>query len=360
MQKPVLPENFRCPQQDALFAFLDGIYEHGPLIGAVTAPPGTGKSHAFRQYKAAVKRRHRERQEQRRTIAFTEVRARFRAHGCLTTSEDRSWIQERWIAMGRRELVSESELLGMLQSRLSDLGRSDDAEEVKWKYTERPCPNVVIITPSQTTTEAEMIKLLAYAVTGRFFNYPGAFEPRQALLDRLKDASGDWLIIVDEAQRLRLAPLLLTREVYDDGGATVVLAGTPDLEANLARRGLESLFSRIGLHHRMEELSVDQVRTLLPGWEPAIQRRIHAHSGGIFRRIENLVRLCQQIAEVNEEPRVTAEILNEAFRHIPDLLPGDVRAKVPAPSAARAELARPARAPVPEAVGTAVAKQSAG
>ena len=73
MRKPVLPENFRCPQQDELFAFLDGIYDHGPLIGAVTAPPGTGKSHAFRQYQAAVKRRYRERQEQRRTIAFTEV-----------------------------------------------------------------------------------------------------------------------------------------------------------------------------------------------------------------------------------------------------------------------------------------------
>ena len=359
MRKPVLPENFRCPQQDELFAFLDGIYDRGPLIGAVTAPPGIGKSHAFRQYQAVVKGRYRERQEQRRTIAFTEVRARFRSEGCLATSEDRRWIQERWIAIGRRELVSESELLGMLQSRLCELGRPNDAEEVKWNSA-RPCPNVVIVTPSQTTTEVEMIKLMALGVTGRQFNYPGAFDPRQALLARLLNGNGEYLIIVDEAQRLKPAPLNLVREAFDDGGATVVVAGTPDLEANLARRGLESLFSRVGLHFHMEELTVEQVQKLLPGWDPAVQRRIYAYSGGVFRRIENLVRLCLQIADVNEEPKVTMEILNESVRHIPDLLPGDIMAKAPRPATARAELARPARAPVPETVGTAVAKSSTG
>jgi hypothetical protein len=203
-----------------------------------------------------------------------------------------------------------------------------------------------------------MVRLLAYAVTGRAFNYPGIYLPRQAMLDRIR--SGNYLIIGDEIQRLKLAPLGVWREVYDDAGATVVLAGTPDLEANLARNGMESLFSRIGLHHRMEALTLEQVQKLLPGWEPAVHRRIYAHTGGVFRRIEHLVRLCGQICEVEEIPKVTMEVLGEAVRHIPDLLPGDVKGKVSPPSAARAELARPARAPMPEVASAAVAKQSAG
>ncbi len=182
-------------------------------------------------------------------------------------------------------------------------------------------------------------------------------------MEELTRWAGNWLIIVDEAQRLKIGPLNLLREIYDDGGATLVLAGTPDLEASLMCRGAESLFSRVALHYRMEPLSAEQVEKLLPGWEARLVRRIYAHTGGIFRRIENLVRLCEQIRAVNEEPRVTVEILDEAVRHIPDLLPGDVKgraaAAAQAATSARAELVRPARGAAAAAPGGQAAVQQA-
>jgi hypothetical protein len=361
MRQPVLPDNFRCQQQDGFFAFLDDVYDNGPQIAMATAGPGMGKSHGVRQYKEDVAKRHRQRQEARRTIALPEVKERFRAEQCLNTAADRAWLQERWIAMGRRERVSEVELLDMLRNRLAELRRDEDADWINNTFTGRPCPEVVIVTPSQTTTESEMLRLLSYEVTGRASNYlTNVFPPRHYLLEAIKRGNGSWLIIVDEAQRLKPGPLSVVREVYDDAGATVVFVGTPDLEVTLAGRGLESLRSRIAYHYRMDALSVEQVCTLLPGWDQRIVRRIYTHTGGVFRRIENLVHLCEQIRDVNEESKVTGEILDDAIQCIPDLLPGDGKRRVAAPATARVELARPARAATPEAPVSGVAKQATG
>jgi hypothetical protein len=358
MRQAVLPDNFRCPQQDELFAFLDDVYDHGPQIAMVTAPPGTGKSHSFRQYEAIVEKRYRQRQEQRRTIALPEVKARFRSQGCLETAGDRAWLQsewERWSGVHlemngmRRERISERELRELLRRRLRELEREVEQDVADDPAGERPCPRVVIITPSQTTTDGQLMRLIAYTVEHLPSTWRHSAPPHQMFIDFMNRSGGNWLFVIDEAQRLEVRPLNLTREIYDDAGATVVIAGTPELEAKLARRGAESLRSRVAVHYRMDGLSAEHVCRLLAGWDARVARRVYAYTGGVFRRIENVVRLAEQIRAVNNAPRVTMEILEEATRYIPDLLPADLR-RAAAAGVAQKET-RPSVPAVPESAG---------
>jgi len=324
MRQSLLADNFRSVQQDTLFALLDDLYEDGPQIGVVTGPPGVGKGHALRQYEEEVEKRYRARLDRRRVITLFDSRQRFRAAG-FKTREDFQWLDAKWQSrFSRRDRVSEAELVGMLRERGGELNRPAEEFPLAAKNDERPCPRLVIATPSQTTSENAMVKVLAEAVTRQRCAYWSVFDAHRELMGALQRADLGWFLIVDEAQRLKPLTLTVLREVYDDAKVSLVLVGTPDLEVNLHRRGAESLLSRISLCHRMEALDAQQVRGVLQGWDERLVRRIYAHTGGVFRRLIHLVELCEQIRLVNEESKITAEILDEAVQHIPDLLPESV------------------------------------
>jgi len=347
MRAPLLPENFRNAQQDTLSAMLDDLYEGAPQIGVVIGPAGTGKTHALGQYLREVKERHKARLDRRRVITLYDARQRFKAAGLLRRREDLRWLDDQWKGLDGGERASERELVIMLRSRGYELGLSEEQLPPTPPAETRPCPQPVIVTPSQTTTESGMVKLMTAAVSpSRARCYFSVFDAHQALMGALHE-NRDIFLIVDEAQRLKTGPLTVTREVFDDAGVSVVLVGTLDLEANLQRRGAESLLSRVSLSYRMDPLDGEQVRALLASWNERLVRRIYAHTAGVFRRIVHLVELAEQIREVNGEPKVTAEILDEAVLHIPDLLPGlpGRREVLGVPTPAAPANAMPARTP---------------
>src|SRR5450759_2969875 len=79
-------------------------------------------------------------------------------------------------------------------------------------------------------------------------------------LERLvPDPTG--LLVIDEADRLKIAGLEQARSIFDQGGVGMILIGMPGIEKRLAR--YPQLYSRIGFVHEFHPLSAGELRQLL-------------------------------------------------------------------------------------------------
>jgi DNA transposition AAA+ family ATPase len=132
------------------------------------------------------------------------------------------------------------------------------------------------------------------------------------------------LLIVDEADRLKLAGLEQIRDIYDRGPLGVILIGMPGLEKRLARYG--QLYSRVGFVHPFRSLSDAEVRFILQekwaelGLELDISdftdsealAAIVRITGGNFRLLQRLFTQIERILQINELRVVTKEVVETA------------------------------------------------
>src|ERR1035441_6528628 len=68
------------------------------------------------------------------------------------------------------------------------------------------------------------------------------------------------LLVIDEADRLRMAGLEQVRNIFDHGGIGLVLIGMPGIEKRLAR--YPQFYSRIGFVHEFWSLGAKEVHEL--------------------------------------------------------------------------------------------------
>ena len=132
------------------------------------------------------------------------------------------------------------------------------------------------------------------------------------------------LVIVDEAQRLKMAAIEQLRDLYDRLHFGLVLIGQPGLEKTLAR--YPQLYSRVGFAHQFRVHSEDETRWLLgQRWshlgmnirvddftdQEALAAIIRI-TGGNFRVIHRLLMQIERILEINHLQTVTKEVVEKA------------------------------------------------
>jgi hypothetical protein len=131
------------------------------------------------------------------------------------------------------------------------------------------------------------------------------------------------LILVDEADRLRIASLEQVRAIFDEGQIGLILIGMPGLEKRLAR--YPQFYSRIGFVHEFRPLAAKEVCELLdrrwapPGvclpQEPLDAETVAAIiriTGGNFRLLNRLLTQIERIFEINALQQVTKTVVEAA------------------------------------------------
>ncbi|MGA2133920.1 MAG: AAA family ATPase [Bryobacteraceae bacterium] len=132
------------------------------------------------------------------------------------------------------------------------------------------------------------------------------------------------LLVIDEADRLRMAGLEQVRNMFDHGGIGLVLIGMPGIEKRLAR--YPQFYSRIGFVHEFRPLATTEIRQLLldrrwtpPGvrlpqqpLDPETVATIIRMTGGNFRLLNRLLTQMERILEINALQEVTKAVVEAA------------------------------------------------
>jgi DNA transposition AAA+ family ATPase len=183
----------------------------------------------------------------------------------------------------------------------------------------------LIYTPTITTTPkqlAEELQGLRWDLTLAADRATDPDDEQHHPLAGLPDPTE--LILVDEADRLKLPALEQVRDLYDRSGISVILIGMPGLEKRLARYA--QLYSRIGFVHHYRTLSADEMRFLLAHkWEQLglsyapdeftdteAMAAVIRITAGNFRLIQRLFTQIERILEVNTLQTITKEVVEAA------------------------------------------------
>jgi DNA transposition AAA+ family ATPase len=132
------------------------------------------------------------------------------------------------------------------------------------------------------------------------------------------------LILVDEADRLKMPSLEMLRDLYDRQGFGLVLIGMPGLEKRLAR--YPQLYSRVGFAHAFRPLSQEEMYFILQHHWAQLGRELEPTqftdqeavaaiiriTAGNFRLLNRLVAQIRRITQLNGIRTITREVVEAA------------------------------------------------
>ena len=131
------------------------------------------------------------------------------------------------------------------------------------------------------------------------------------------------LLIIDEADRLKMASLEQIRNIFDESGIGLVLIGMPGIEKRVA--WYPRFYSRIGFVHEFRPLAAKEIRELLDQrWTPpGVHLPRHRFdletvaaiiriTGGNFRLLNRLRTQIERILEINALQQVTKDVVEAA------------------------------------------------
>ena len=132
------------------------------------------------------------------------------------------------------------------------------------------------------------------------------------------------LILVDEADRLKMAGFEQMRDIFYRSEICLVFIGVPGLGKRLSRYA--QLYSRVGFIHAFHPMSAEEMRHLLQEkWkemgraftqgdftdEEAVTAIIRV-TGGNFRLLNRLLAQMERILQINELQTITREVVEAA------------------------------------------------
>lgn len=191
----------------------------------------------------------------------------------------------------------------------------------------------VISTPGQVEREVRELRLhlteIASAQRCRLGEEKQA-EEKQAEAERRVEDPTD-LILVDEADRLKMAALEQMRDIFDRGQIGLVLIGMPGLERRLSR--YPQLYSRVGFVHAYRPLGEAEMRFLLqqqwqqkmePTKDVTIEDFTDAEAlaaviritGGNWRLLHRLMSQVERLLRINELGTITKEVVEAARENL--------------------------------------------
>jgi DNA transposition AAA+ family ATPase len=185
----------------------------------------------------------------------------------------------------------------------------------------------VCYTPSITTTPKQIADELNEICLQFSWTVEEAIHPDE---DRMGQTLHNWieLVLVDEADRLKMPTLEQLRDFYDRRQVGLVLIGMPGLEKRLARYA--QFYSRVGFVHHFRTLGDDELRFILQHhWQQlgltlsptdftdaeaiAAVTRI---TGGNFRLVQRLFMQVERILQINEVHTITKEVVEAARENL--------------------------------------------
>jgi DNA transposition AAA+ family ATPase len=136
------------------------------------------------------------------------------------------------------------------------------------------------------------------------------------------------LILVDEADRLKVPSLEQLRDLFDRNEVALVLIGMPGIEKRLAR--YPQLYSRVGFVHAFRSLRAEEVRRLLAERWPEMDLMLPASgitdeeaiaaiiriTGGNFRLLRRLLSQVERLLGINQLQEVTAAVVEAARENL--------------------------------------------
>jgi DNA transposition AAA+ family ATPase len=132
------------------------------------------------------------------------------------------------------------------------------------------------------------------------------------------------LVVIDEADRLKMASLEQVRDLYDQHPWGLVLLGMPGIERRLAR--YPQLYSRVGFVHHFRTLGSDEVRGIIADHTDRLGASfagdafanaagvaaIIRASNGNFRLLQRLFQQIERVLELNDLVSITPEVVAAA------------------------------------------------
>jgi DNA transposition AAA+ family ATPase len=186
----------------------------------------------------------------------------------------------------------------------------------------------VVYTPTVTATPRQVAKDVDLASTWLSRAIDQADDDHDTLDEALPRRNNTELLIVDEADRLKMLALEQLRDHFDRTGTALILIGMPGIERRLARH--PQLYSRVGFAHEYRTLSSDELAFVLEHHYQRLGLTLSADdftdaeaiaavariTGGNFRLVHRLFAQISRILDINNLSTITNEVVETARQNL--------------------------------------------
>lgn len=130
------------------------------------------------------------------------------------------------------------------------------------------------------------------------------------------------LLIVDEADRLKLGALEVIRDLYDRTPLSILLIGSPGIDRRLRRSGYGQLHSRLTFAYEIQPLTNDEMRVFITRkWQEltlpctaddAVSAAIMRIANGNLRVLHRIFAEIKRLQKINCFPMITPDLVEVA------------------------------------------------